>query len=85
MSPTILILIVALTILVSVLFDLVFFALYLYLALPASLRVHAPLVDGPKPLERPSSCRLLLGLALVLIVASLLGLVALFRMMGAFR
>jgi hypothetical protein len=48
MSPTILVLVVALTILVSVLFDLVMFALYLYLGLPASLRVHAPLVDGPK-------------------------------------
>ena len=48
MSPTILVLIVALTILVSVLFDLVFFALYIYLGLPTRLRVHAPLVDGPK-------------------------------------
>lgn len=48
MSPTILVLAVAITILVSVIFDLIFFALYLYLALPARLRVHAPLVDGPK-------------------------------------
>ena len=85
MTPMTLVLIVALTILVSVLFDLLFFALYLYLALPASLRVHAPLVDGLKPLEMPKSPRLLLGLPIVLLVASLLGLIALFYMMGAFR
>jgi hypothetical protein len=54
MSPTILVLVVALTILVSVLFDLVMFALYLYLGLPASLRVHAPLVDEPK--KNPDYC-----------------------------
>jgi len=47
MTPTILILAVAFTILVTVVFDLIFFALYLYLALPTRLCVHAPLVDGP--------------------------------------
>jgi len=87
MSPTILILVVALTILVSVLFDLVFFALYLYLALPASLRVHAPLVDESveKPGERGSFRRSLLVLAILFIAGSLLVWLIALALVGVFK
>lgn len=87
MSPTVLVLVVALTILVSVLFDVAFFALYIYLTLPASLRVHAPLLDGPKenPEKRRDFRHSLLILAILFVAGSLLVWLIALALVGVFK